>query len=257
MTGSAPDGPDTMADEFGTMARWTHDAVRRLGRDLAIPAACRGSGTPAALDWLLDQLAPGPSARMLDVGAGLGGPAAYAREHRGVRPVCVDPEPDACRAAADLFTLPTVVGDAARLPFASGAFDVVWSLGTLCTTHEKSAWLAELRRVVRPGAHLGLLVLVSIGAAFETDGGNAFPSEAELTDLLGRGGFAVSASAWSAALADAGPRWTDAEERVEREVATRHGADRRYLRIARQEAVLASLLQEGRIRGRLVVAVAH
>ena len=239
------------------MARWTHEAARTLGGDHAVPAACRGSGTPAVLDWLLDRLGPSPTARMLDVGAGLGGPAAYAHEQLGVRPLCVDPERDACLAAADLFALPTAIADAGRLPFDAGCFDALWSLGTLCTTEAKGSWLAELRRVARPGAALGLLVLVSTGAAFGTGAGNAFPSDGELSDLVGRAGFAVTATAWSSELADAGPRWAGAEQRVEREVAARHGADPRYRRVKEQESRLATLLEEGRIRGRLIVGRAR
>jgi precorrin-6B methylase 2 len=40
-----------------------------------------------ALDWLLAGLAPRPGDLMTDIGAGLGGPAAYAAERTGVQPV--------------------------------------------------------------------------------------------------------------------------------------------------------------------------
>ena len=65
---------DTSAEpEFATMARWTVDAVRGLGDDHALAAACRGSGGPAALAWLADHLELAPGDRLLDVGAGMGG----------------------------------------------------------------------------------------------------------------------------------------------------------------------------------------
>ena len=52
---------DAMAAEFGTVAEWTAEAAVELGQDYYIPAACRGSGSPAALDWLIEHLdlAPG------------------------------------------------------------------------------------------------------------------------------------------------------------------------------------------------------
>ena len=40
---------EPMVEEFDTVASWTADAVQELGQDHALPAACRGSGSPAAL----------------------------------------------------------------------------------------------------------------------------------------------------------------------------------------------------------------
>jgi hypothetical protein len=40
-----------MVAEFDDVAGWTADAVEQLGRRHAIPAACRGSASPAALAW--------------------------------------------------------------------------------------------------------------------------------------------------------------------------------------------------------------
>ncbi|GAC1345900.1 MAG: hypothetical protein NVSMB29_20240 [Candidatus Dormibacteria bacterium] len=53
--------------------------------------------------WLLDRLQLEPGQTFLDVGAGVGGPAAFARRERGVRPLLTDPELGACRAARSLF----------------------------------------------------------------------------------------------------------------------------------------------------------
>ena len=54
---------------------------------------------------------------MIDVGAGMGGPAAYAARRTGVQPILAEPEPDACRAAVRLFRAPVVQADATALPF--------------------------------------------------------------------------------------------------------------------------------------------
>ena len=122
-----------MEDEFDTVAEWTAQVAADLGPEYFIPAACRGSGQPAALDWLLAGLRPRPGDLLIDVGAGVGGPAAYAAERTGVRPVLVEPEPGACRAAARLFGAPVVQADATALPFPDAAADLAWSLGVLCT----------------------------------------------------------------------------------------------------------------------------
>ena len=48
---------DAMAAEFDTVAEWTAQVALDLGRDFHLPAACRGSGGPGALDWLIRALA--------------------------------------------------------------------------------------------------------------------------------------------------------------------------------------------------------
>src|SRR5579859_4029809 len=113
-----------MEAEFDTVAEWTARVAVDLGPAYYVPAACRGSGQPAALDWLLDGLRPGPGELMLDIGAGAGGPAAYAAARTGVRPVLAEPEPGACRAAVTLFGSPVVQADATALPFATGSADL-------------------------------------------------------------------------------------------------------------------------------------
>ncbi len=43
-----------MVAESDDVAGWTADAVELLGERHAVPAACRGSASPAALAWLAD-----------------------------------------------------------------------------------------------------------------------------------------------------------------------------------------------------------
>ncbi|MFI5084096.1 MAG: class I SAM-dependent methyltransferase, partial [Streptosporangiales bacterium] len=127
------DASDPMEAEFDTVAEWTAQVATDLGPEYFVPAACRGSGQPVALDWLLADMRAGPGDLLLDVGAGIGGPAAYAAGRTGARPVLVEPEPDACRAAARLFGVPVIQADATALPFTDGAVGLAWSLGVLCT----------------------------------------------------------------------------------------------------------------------------
>ena len=202
---------EAMEAEFDTVAGWTEEAVRALGPDHAIPAGCRGSGSEGALRWLADRLELRPDSRVLDAGAGVGGPAAWLAAERGVRPVCAEPMIAAVRASRRLFGLRSVVAMGQQLPFADASFDAAVCLGVLDTTPDKAGALAELRRVLTHGARLGLLVFVADGplpsAAPE---GNEFPSEAETRDLLAAAGFEVVGSA-EADLSDSPPEWTRPE----------------------------------------------
>src|SRR5918998_6535932 len=97
-----------MHAEFDSVAAWTAEVALDLGPDHHIPAGCRGSGSPGALRWLLDRLEVSEGDRMLDCGAGVGGPAAFAAAEVGARPVLSEPESGACRAARRLFGFPVV-----------------------------------------------------------------------------------------------------------------------------------------------------
>ena len=100
---------EAMEAEFDTVAGWTEEAVRALGPEYAVPAGCRGSGSEGALRWLADRMDLGPNTRMLDSGAGIGGPAGWLAAERGVAPVCAEPMAAAVHAGRRLFGLPSVV----------------------------------------------------------------------------------------------------------------------------------------------------
>lgn len=135
---------DAETAEFGSMAEWTADSALALGPEHPIPAACRGSGAPPALDWFLDRCAITSSSRLLDVGAGVGGPGAYAAARTGVRPLLVEPQAQACRAARRLFAVPLVQAHALAPPVPDGTFDVVWSVGVIDTVEDQSRHLTEV-----------------------------------------------------------------------------------------------------------------
>lgn len=261
MTGTA--GPDDVADpmsaEFGTVAEWTAQVAAGLGPEYYVPAACRGSGQPVALDWLLDGLRPGPGDVMLDVGAGVGGPAAYAAARTGVRPVLAEPEPGACRAAARLFGLPVVQADATVLPFATGSADQAWCLGVLCTAPGPDAQLAmlrELRRVVRPGrrSRIGLLVYLAETPRLDNPPqGNHFPDSAGLHALLGRAGLDVEAVADTQQMPDPPADWADRTAIVERELERRYGATPQLAAAGEQSARIGALLSNGQLTSQVLL----
>jgi SAM-dependent methyltransferase len=247
---------EAMEAEFDTVAGWTEEAVRALGPEYAIPAGCRGSGSLGALRWLADRLELGPDTRMLDDGAGVGGPAAWLAADRGVRPVCAEPMVAAVRASRRLFGLPSAVAVAQTLPFADGSFDAAWCLGVLCTTSDKPSALAELRRVLRPGGRLGLLVFVADGTLTPPlPEGNEFPSEEELLGLLGDTGFALEESA-DADLGDSPAEWGDRADAVDAEIARRHGADPDHEQAEVNSSRVGRLLSAGELRPWVGIATA-
>ena len=240
-----------MQAEFDTVAGWTADVALDLGPEYHLPAACRGSGSPSALRWLLQRLQPAAGDRMLDCGAGVGGPAAFAQAETGVRPLLSEPEYEACRAAQRLFGF-SVVQARAPLPFPAAAFDLAWSLGVLCTVADQDGFLAELVRVLRPAGRLGLLVFVAAGPIDEQPEGNHFLAPDALRSLLSRHGLTVEDSATVAHFAAEPTEWQQRSADVEGELRRRHGRDPRWQVAADQSAILGRLLADGRVTGELL-----
>jgi SAM-dependent methyltransferase len=240
---------DAMAAEFDTVAEWTAEAARALGREHYVPAGCRGSGGPAALDWFLNGLAVSGGSTLLDVGAGVGGPAGYALAERGVRPVLAEPEGGACRAARSLFGLPVLRADAAALPVHSGAFDVAWCLGVLCTTPDHRAVLDELRRVVAPGGRIGLLVYTATTELTEQPEGNNFPTPSELNRMIHEAGLQPIASTTLETLPDEPEDWQRRVDAVDAEVERRHSTDAAWQQADRQQQAIGRLLGSGDVVG--------
>ncbi|SOE00537.1 class I SAM-dependent methyltransferase [Blastococcus haudaquaticus] len=248
---------EAMEAEFDTVAGWTEEAVRTLGPEYAVPAGCRGSGSEGALRWLADRLDLRPGARLLDDGAGVGGPAGWLAAERGVRPVCAEPMAAAVRASRRLFGLPSVVAMAQQLPFADGSFDAAWCLGVLCTTSDKAGSLAELRRVLVPGARLGLLVFVAAGPLPPPlPEGNEFPGETELLDLLGGAGFDLQDSG-TADLADSPDEWLERADAVDAEVARRHGEAPEHEQARENAKRVGRLISGKHLRPWLGIAIAR
>jgi SAM-dependent methyltransferase len=254
---SAPEQTAAQEIEFDLLAGWTEDAVRELGPEYAIPAGCRGSGSPSDLAWLAEALLIGPETRVADVGSGVGGPAAWLADHFGPQPVCVEPMRGAAAAGRRLFGLPTVVAGAEALPLTSGAVDAVECLGVLCTIprQQRPAVMRELRRVLRPEGGLGLLVFVASGPLpGPLPEGNDFPSEEALTVLLLDAGFTVVQTMQSDGLGQAPVAWQERADAVDELLARRHGDDPRWQRAEEQTARISRLIGGGHVRPLLVNA---
>jgi len=251
------DMDEAMEDEFDTVAEWTAQVAADLGPEYFIPAGCRGSGQPAALDWLLAGLRPRAGELLIDVGAGVGGPAAYAARHTGVRPVLVEPERGACRAAARLFGGFVVQADARRLPFPDAAANVVWSLGVLCTLdgpQSQLAMLREMRRVTGPGGRIGLLVYVATTPELDDPPeGDHFPTRGQLRTLVSGADLRVLRRAEASDLPAASPEWRDRTAAVERELRRRYGDTPQLAEANEQSGRIGHLLRSGELVCELMV----
>jgi SAM-dependent methyltransferase len=242
------DSDESAAAEFDTLAEWTARVAKDLGQDFHIPAGCRGSGSPAVLDWLIEQLGIGAGEVLLDCGAGVGGPAAYAAAQQEVRPVLVEPQAGGCRAARALFDFPVIRADASALPFADGTFDAAWALGVLCTTQAQLQLLEELRRVVRPPGRIALLVLMAHepSPAGEPDD-SFFPTDESLQDLIRRAGLHIAARRSAADIWSPPAQWQERVEGFDSELRARYGDQDAWQLAERQSERIAKLLERSAI----------
>jgi tocopherol O-methyltransferase len=101
------------------------------------------------------------SDRVLDAGCGVGGSAIWLARELGVRVVGINVVPgDIDRArryarrrkVADRVTFE--LQDMTRTAFPDASFDVVWAIESVCHVPDKREFLAEARRLLRPGGRL-------------------------------------------------------------------------------------------------------
>lgn len=108
-----------------------------------------------------ERLSPSRDAHLLDVGAGIGGPARYFTNAYGCRVTGIDLTPEFVAAATDLTRLCGLAGrieflvaDAAHMPFEAGSFDHAYCFYVGMNLPDKPAVMRECFRVLRPGAML-------------------------------------------------------------------------------------------------------
>jgi SAM-dependent methyltransferase len=111
-------------------------------------------------DHLVRELAPQPGERWLDVGTGTGVIAVRAAR-AGAAVTAIDLAPALVETARRLaeeegLSIRFEVGDAERLEFGDGSFDVVSSSFAAIFAPDHGAVARELARVTRPGGRIGL-----------------------------------------------------------------------------------------------------
>lgn len=101
--------------------------------------------------------------RVLDVGSGVGGTSRCLAKEFGCHVTGLDLTDEYCRAAAMLTGktgLSQLIdyrqGDATRLPFDDGVFDVVWTEHVAMNIPDKPLLYTEMHRVLKPGGTLAV-----------------------------------------------------------------------------------------------------
>jgi SAM-dependent methyltransferase len=134
--------------------------------DLAGIDEFHGLGRAATLA-MADVAGVGEGARVLDVGAGIGGPARTLARYRGARVTAVDPTRRFCDLNEELTrrsglaaNVTVVCADGRSLPFGDGEFELAWTQAVWPSIEDKAGLLAELQRVLEPGGQLCIYEVV-------------------------------------------------------------------------------------------------
>lgn len=146
--------------------------------------------------------------RVLDIGAGLAGPARMLAASVGCRVDCLELSPDYCAGAALLNRLTGLdervgvhEGSALDMPFADDSFDVVWMQNVGMNIADKRKLYGEIHRVLKPGGRYAFQEMAAGTTApsyfplpWASDPGDSFLVPADgMRALLGESGFIADA----------------------------------------------------------------
>ena len=168
----------------GDLERAILDALVAMGKnpeqltieDLAPVDEFHIGGRKATTEFMA-KLGLGPDMRVLDVGSGLGGPARFAAHSHGCHVTGIDLTPEFVEVAKALARrvglekrVTYVCGSAIATPFPAASFDAAYMLHVGMNIENKAKLMDEVRRVLKPGAVLGVYDVMRTG-----DGDLAFP----------------------------------------------------------------------------------
>jgi sarcosine/dimethylglycine N-methyltransferase len=144
------------------------DALRGAGRDvdqiaiddLAGIDEFHALGRPATMA-LAELAGIEAGSKVIDIGAGLGGPARFLAARLGAQVTAVEPTERFRRACIELTRraglteqIQVVDGTATSLPVPDGSMDVAWMQAVAISVSDKHGMAREIRRVLRPGGRL-------------------------------------------------------------------------------------------------------
>lgn len=174
-----------MSDTEKSIGRYTsgdlrtrlHAALRNAGKDPAVllpgdlgEADHFHTGGRAATAAVAKELGIGLGTRVLDVGAGLGGPARYFASlgavvtgvERGEELVQLARELNTASAKSGSVSM--LVAPGQRTNLATGSFDTAVMLHVGMNLENKAAVFAEVHRLLRPGGNFGIFDLMGTNA---------------------------------------------------------------------------------------------
>ena len=154
----------------GTLEQRLLDAVKASGKDVdhldpddLAPFDEFHSGGRAATEAFAPSLGLRADMHLLDVGAGIGGPARFFARRYGCRVTGIDLTAEfveVARALTRRVNMQNRVafeqGSALALPFAAESFDAATMLHVGMNIEDKAALFAEVRRVLKPGGLFGI-----------------------------------------------------------------------------------------------------
>lgn len=116
-----------------------------------------------ATEELAAMLSPAASDRVVDIGAGLGGPSRFLAARFGCHVSGIDLTPEFVAVATELTRRTGLsdrvdfrVGSALALPFGDATFDCAWSQNVAMNIADRAGYYAEAWRVLRPGGRLAI-----------------------------------------------------------------------------------------------------
>ena len=163
-------------------------------------------GGLAATRSIFDLLDPVPGSRLLDVGAGIGGPARVGASQYGCTVTGVDLTPELTELATDLTArvglddrVSFQTADAVSLPFPDGSFDLATLIHVGMNMPEKARVFAEVRRVLETGGRFAIYDQMLTGTEQPAyplpwagdDGASFLSTTQEYRTMLSDAGFGV------------------------------------------------------------------
>lgn len=160
------DGRDLAAAIAERLTQAGKDVGQLTTADLGTIDEFHVRGRKATLE-LAERLNLDADTRVLDIGSGLGGPARTLAETYGCHVTGIDLTQAFCDAATTLSSwvglnerVAFQQGDATKLPFADGQFDVAMTIHVAMNIAAKDRMYAEARRVLKPGGRFGIYDIV-------------------------------------------------------------------------------------------------
>ena len=151
-------GVDILSGILAALKQTGKDPAKLVPRDLALVDEFHIRGREATLE-LAERVQPRAGERVLDAGCGIGGSARFLAAEHSCLATGIDLTSEyvvAAKALTQLVHLDVAFcrGSALALPFADGAFDLVWTEHAQMNIADKPRLYSELARVLGRGGRL-------------------------------------------------------------------------------------------------------